>query len=170
MNKKIFYFLAFWCLCVCSGGFLTSCGDDEDEPKDGDLVERLQGTWYIDRMKISVLGQNMEFTADELKDESGYDRFYDETLKFDGEKGNGLSYSVDKNSILLPWYTEQGWWCQVSFSGSKMTMYYDLNYEGINMQLWTTYVKSGSRSSLSPAITSTNPEYLLPHILKSLPK
>ena len=51
-----------------------------------------------------------------------------------------------------------------------MTMYYDLNYEGINMQLWTTYVKSGSRSSLSPDITSTNPEYLLPHILKSLPK
>ncbi len=170
MNKKIFYFLAFWCLCVCSGGFLTSCGDDEDEPKDGDLVERLQGTWYIDRMKISVLGQNMEFTADELKDESGYDRFYDETLKFDGEKVNGLSYSVDKNSILLPWYTEQGWWCQVSFSGSKMTMYYDLNYEGINMQLWTTYVKSGSRSSLSPDVTSANPEYLLPHILKSLPK
>lgn len=116
---------------MCSVGLFSSCGDDNGEPKGDDLVEKLQGTWYFDVMKIKVAGQVLEFTADELKHESGYDGFYDEKLTFSGNRVNGLEYSVKKNSVLLPWYEEQDWWATVSFSGSKMTMYYSVYSEGV---------------------------------------
>lgn len=166
MKKRFFHFLTIFCVCLCCAPFFTSCGDDDDEPKDGDLVKKLQGTWQFELMKISVLGQTMEFTADELKQQGGYAGFYDETLDFNGDKVNGLAYSVDKNNILLPWYVEEQWWAQVSFSGSRMTMYYDVTYQGVNMQLWTTYVKSGSRTATSlPA--EADLQRLIPMLLES---
>lgn len=172
MQKKILKLLALLFVCLCGTGFLSSCGDDgddEDEPKGDDLVERLQGNWYFETMKISVMGQTIKMTADQLKGESGYDRFYDERLEFSGEKVNGLSYSVDKNMILLPWYTEQGWWGQVSFSGSRMTIYYSITEQGIPMQLWTTYVRSGSRGqTAAPADENAVP--MLPSILRACSK
>ena len=167
MKKRLFHFLTLICVCLCSAPLLTSCGDDDnDEPKDGDLVEKLQGTWHFERMKISVMGQNLEFTADQLKDDSGYAGFYDEVLSFSGSKVNGYDYSVDGNSLLLPWYVETGWWAQVSFSGSSMTMFYDINYQGVNMKLWSIYVKSGSRAQLAPAC-GEGFGCLLPHVIKS---
>ncbi|MBD9161898.1 MAG: hypothetical protein EGP67_11415 [Bacteroidales bacterium] len=142
--KKIFYWSTFLFVALCSVGLFSSCGDDNDEPKGDDLVEKLQGTWYFDVMKIKVAGQVLEFTADELKHESGYDGFYDEKLTFSGNRVNGLEYSVKKNSVLLPWYEEQDWWATVSFSGSKMTMYYSVYSEGVKMELWSVY-RSGTR-------------------------
>lgn len=51
---------------------------------------------------------------------------------------------MKKNSVLLPWYEEQDWWATVSFSGSKMTMYYSVYSEGVKMELWSIY-RSGTR-------------------------
>jgi len=144
--KKLFNYVALLAMCLTVSMAFVSCSDDdEDEPKGGDLVEQLQGTWNFDIMKVNVMGQTIEMDKDEIVDNTGYDRFYDDVLTFSGEKVNGTSYQVSGNKVMLPWYEELGWWASVSFSGNKMTMYYDINYEGAAMKMWITYVK-GSRS------------------------
>ncbi len=146
--KKLFKSLFIIACCVSLG--LTSCSKDDDdgpaEPKDDDLVEQLQGTWNFHLMKMNVMGQTIEMDLDDIKDNSGYDLFYDDVLTFRGEKVNGSYYEVDGNEIMLPWYVELDWWATVSFSGNKMTMYYNINYEGTPIKMWLTYAKSGSRS------------------------
>lgn len=129
----------------------SACSSSSDEPSGDDLVEKLQGTWVLDKMKMSVMGQTFEMTADELKNESGYNQFYDEVLRFSGDKVNGYDYQVKGNKVLFPWYEETNWWAKVSFSGSTMTMYFDINYEGVPMKMWGIYVKSGARSTLEPS-------------------
>lgn len=145
-------------LCLFSVS-LHSCGSDDDEPGAGaptgdDLVEMLQGTWTIEKMKVKTFGQTIELGIDDLKNYSGYSDFYDDVLSFNGNKVNGLSYSIDGNSILLPWYDET-WWTEVSFSGNQMTLYYNINYEGVPMELWAIYSKS-NRSSKSLNVANTN--------------
>lgn len=146
-------------LCLFSVS-LNSCGsDDDDEPGGEDpagnsLVEKLQGTWTFEKMKIKSFGQTIELDLDDLKNYSGYSDFYDDVLSFNGSKVNGMTYSIDGNNILLPWYDE-GWWAKVSFSGNQMTLYFNINYEGVAMELWTIYSKS-SKSSRSLDIATTN--------------
>jgi len=147
MKQIKFFGMLLACMSLALG--FTSCGDDDDEPKGDDLVENLQGSWTFSNMKLKVLGQTVEMDIDDIRDESGYDQFYDEYLNFNGNKVNGSTYRVDGNKLMLPWYEDLGWWGAVSFSGSKMTMYYDINYEGVDMELWITYVKSG-RSLMAP--------------------
>ncbi len=142
---------------------LNSCKDDDDEPGGGGspsgdlLVEKLQGTWTIEKMTVKSFGQTIEFDLDDLKNNTGYSNFYDDVLTFNGNEVNGLAYSVDGNKIMLPWYEDydEGWWATVSFSGNQMTMYYDINYEGVKMEMWITYTKSSKRS-ISIDVANTN--------------
>lgn len=148
MKQIKFFGMLLACLTLALG--FTSCGgDDEDEPKGDDLMENLQGSWEFSTMKVKVLGQTVEMDIDDIRDGSGYDQFYDEHLNFNGNKVNGSTYRVDGNKIMLPWYEDVSWWATVSFSGSKMTMYYDVNYEGLDVELWTTYVRSGRSGQVS---------------------
>lgn len=144
--KKLFNYFALLMMCLTVSVAFVSCGDDEDEPKGSNLEEQLQGTWNFQVMKISVMGQTIEMDIDDLKNNTGYNQFYDDVLKFSGSKVNGGTYKINGNKILLPWYESVDWWASVSFSGSKMTLYYDINYEGVPMKMWITYIKSGSRS------------------------
>lgn len=148
---KIFYDIMF----VVVASLFASCSSSSDEPSGDDLVEKLQGTWVLEKMKMSVMGQTIEMTADELKGESGYNEFYDDVLRFSGDKVNGYSYQVKGNKVLFPWYEEENWWAKVSFSGSTMTMYFDINYEGVPMKMWGIYVKSGARSTYDNADASS---------------
>jgi len=146
MKKETINLLALLAVCLFIGCAFTACGDDKkDEITSDDLVERLQGSWTFETMKINVMGQTIEMDADDLRDDTGYDQFYDEYLSFNGEYVNGSKYYVDGNKVLLPWYEELDWWSKVSFSGSKMTMYYDITSEGVRIKLWTVYVKGGGR-------------------------
>ena len=126
---------------------IVSCGSDkEDEPTGDSLMDKLQGTWTADYVKLNFMGQTMEMTFDEFKREFGYDAFYDDVLTFNGMKVNGSTYWIDGNKILLPWYEEAEWWQTVSFSGNKMTLYLDADLEGVRMKTWITYIKNGGRS------------------------
>lgn len=139
--KKFLNFFSLSLIVMIIAGF-ASCGDDKDEPSGNDLVDRLQGTWTIDKMKIQVLGQTFEYDLDDLKDETGYNQFYDEKLTFSGNKVNGQTYKVDGDRILLPYYESEDWWMKVSFSGSNMTLYMDITYQGVAMKMWVTYTKT----------------------------
>ena len=142
---------------------LAACGDDDDDnanssgsnsaanPQGDNLKEKLQGTWTVDVLKSVVMGQTIEMNRDELIANSGYDDFYDDVLTFNGTKVNGLDYQINGNKILLPWYSDLGWWMSVSFSGNKMTLYLDITYEGVPMKLWVTYAKNGSRATFDPS-------------------
>lgn len=157
MKKFLNYFCALLIGAMCLG--FASCGDDDDEPSGGsagtpsgtvtgsNLVEKLQGTWTFQKMKIQVMGQTVEMTRDELVGSTGYENFYDDVLTFSGSKVNGYDYQVDGNKILLPWYESQGWWQSVSFSGNTMILLLDVVYEGVPMKMWLTYVKTGSRAA-----------------------
>lgn len=142
---------------------LAACGDDDDDnaissgsnsaanPQGDNLKEKLQGTWTVDVLKSVVMGQTIEMNRDELIANSGYDDFYDDVLTFNGTKVNGLDYQINGNKILLPWYSDLGWWMSVSFSGNKMTLYLDITYEGVPMKLWVTYAKNSSRATFDPS-------------------
>lgn len=145
MKKLFLNYALLVMMSLCTGVMFTSCSDDEDEPKGDDLVEQLQGTWKFELMKMDVLGKKIEMDIDDIRDNSDADIFYDEVLSFSGQKVNGSAYTIQGNKILLPWYKELGWWMSVSFSGSKMTLYMDVEYEGVPIKLWATYKKSGSR-------------------------
>ncbi len=152
MKKNLFKIAAMLFVCFCCAGLLSSCGDDKDEPSGKNLQEQLQGTWVFSKMKVSLMGQTVEMDRDDIVDGSGYNEFYDDVLTFSGDKVNGLKYSIDGNKILLPWYEEQQWWAKVSFSGSTMVLNCNVVEEGIEMQMWITYVKSGSRSAVLPSV------------------
>lgn len=164
--KKLMKFMSMMAVCICAAGFFTSCSDDKDEPSSsssgGSLVssEQLDGTWTVKKMKMEVLGQTMEMTLEELKQNSGYSQFYDDVLTFSGNKVNGATYTRDGNRILLPWYEELGWWSTVSISGSEMTLFFDIVQEGVSMKLWTVYTKS--RASFD---VQTDGPALLPALL-----
>lgn len=148
MQNKFQKLATLLLVCVCCAGIFSSCekDDDDDSVQGSNLVEALQGTWNFQKMKVSVMGQTIEMNADDLKDETGYGAFYDETLTFSGNKVNGAEYEINGNKILLPYYVEQQWWAKVSISGSKLELYYNITEQGVSMQLWTIYTKKGSRS------------------------
>lgn len=163
--KKYSKYLQFICAMLIGvmSMNLVACGDDDDDnvnssgsnatsnPQGDQLKEQLQGTWTVDAMKIVVMGQTIELSYDDLVDNSGYDDFYDDVLTFNGTKVNGLDYQINRNKILLPWYSEMGWWMAVSFSGNKMTLYLDITYEGVPMKMWITYAKNSSRATFEPS-------------------
>lgn len=155
MNKllKLFSVLFIGALSV---GF-ASCGDDDGSAGSSGnaLVEQLQGTWKVDVMKVQAMGQTIEMNRDELSQISGYDKFYDEVLTFNGTKVNGLDYQINGNQILLPWYAESGWWHTVSFAGNKMTLFLAISYEDMPMKMWVTYVKTGSRADDVSAVKAS---------------
>ena len=162
MKKILLKLLCMSMLCFFSVS-LISCESDDDEPgvkntttkpTGENLVEALQGTWALEKIKVKCLGQTFEYDLDDLKTQSGNTVFYDDVLTFDGEKVNGLNYSIDGNNILLPWYDDT-WWAEVSFLGTQMTLYYNINYEGVKMEEWAIYSKSNS-SSRSSNISNTN--------------
>ena len=142
--KKFVNFFYMALIAVMSVGF-TSCGDDE--PKGDDLIEKLQGTWNFESMKIETMGQTIEMDIDDIKHNTGYDQFYDAVLRFDGEKVNGQPFTVKGNKILLPYYENEEWWMEVSFKGSNMTLYMNIDYQGVNMKAWTTYSRAGRSSA-----------------------
>lgn len=148
-------FLKFFCVLLIgalSAGFVSCSDDDEsDSPSGNNLVEKLQGKWTFEMMKMQVMGQTIEMNRDQISQSSGYDKFYDEVLTFNGSQVEGLDYQVNGNKILLPWYEDLGWWQTVSFSGNKMTLFLDTTYEGVPIKVWLTYVKNGSRAGFVPS-------------------
>lgn len=132
---------------VCLG--FASCSSDKDEPTGDQLIEKLQGTWRGETIKLQAMGQTMETTFDDAIKDSQYDYFYDAVLTFSGKTVNGYDYQVKGNKVLLPWYEELGWWEEVSFTGNKMVLYMDIVQDGVPMQMWFTYIKTSSRSTVA---------------------
>ena len=145
--NKLLKLLSVLFIGALSVGFASCSDDDAPAGPSGDaLVEQLQGTWTVDVMKVQAMGQAIEMNRDELLQNTGYDDFYDDVLTFNGTKVNGLDYQINGNQILLPWYAELGWWQTVSFAENTMTLFLAISYEGIPMNMWATYVKTGSRA------------------------
>lgn len=148
MKISIFKIMALLLMALISNTALTSCGNDkDDEPKDDNLKERLQGTWHFTKMKIKCMGQTMELSRDELLSSSNADYLYDDVLTFNDDNVNGSHYEIDGNKLLLPYYVDANWWCQVSFSGSQLVLYYDIMQDGIRIEEWA-YYNPGSRSGI----------------------
>lgn len=164
--KKFVNFFYMTLIAVMAVGF-TSCGDD-DEPKGDDLVEKLQGTWNFESMKIETMGQTIVMDIDDIRQNTGYDQFYDEVLRFDGNKVNGQPYTVKGNKILLPYYEDEEWWMEVSFKGSNMTLYMSIDYQGYNMKGWTTYSRAGRSSA--PVIVDNATNSVIDSVVKLISK
>ena len=150
MKKSIFRIMAMLFAAVVCSGVFTSCSDD-DEPSGDALKERLQGTWNFSKMKIKVADQTFELSGDDLKQASNADYIVDEVLSFNGDKVNGQYYEIKGNKILLPYYEEQNWWGEVSFSGSQLVFYYDITAEGMRVQEWAYYDPATRGASFIPA-------------------
>ena len=98
MKISIFKIMALLLMALISNTALTSCGNDkDDEPKDDNLKERLQGTWHLTKMKIKCMGQTMELSRDELLSSSNADYLYDDVLTFNDDNVNGSHYEIDGN-------------------------------------------------------------------------
>ena len=152
MKKFLKFICALLIGALCVG--FVSCSDDDDEndkPTGNNLIEKLQGKWTFEIMKLQAAGQTIEMNRDQIAQGSGFDNFYDDVLTFNGTKVNGLDYQINGNKILLPWYEDLGWWQSVSFSGNKMTLFLNVTYQDIPMKLWLTYVKNGSRAGFVPS-------------------
>lgn len=102
--------------------------------------------------------------ADEIRNGSGYENFYDESLSFSGTKVNGQTYKVDGNRVMLPWYTNLDWWAKVSFSKSQLIFEYDITQNGVNFKMWC-YYNSVSRAGSTTFSSDTDPS-LLPVLLQ----
>ncbi len=164
MKKNIYYLFALIALFTCSTTLFSACGDDEDSPSGDALIERLQGTWFFDKAKLNIMGQTIEMNADEIRNGSGYENFYDESLSFSGTKVNGQTYKVDGNRVMLPWYTNLDWWAKVSFSKSQLIFEYDITQNGVNFKMWC-YYNSVSRAGSTTFSSDTDPS-LLPVLLQ----
>lgn len=147
--KKIFRLTALILACLTGSFMFNSCSDDDGDGKSGpsssssaNIAENIEGTWTIEKMKMTVLGQTIEMSKEELSAASGYDRFYDDVLTFSNGKVNGLDYTLEDNRMLLPWYESVEWWADVTVTSSKLTLYYNITTEGVKMQLWTIYSRS----------------------------
>lgn len=153
--------IALIAIILCGSICIASCGDDKDEPSGDVLKERLQNYWTFERMRISVMGQTVELTPEELRKETDYNGdFYDDNLSFSGDRVNGLPYEINGNKILLPWYKDLDWWAQVSFDGSRMIMYYNVTNEGVDVEMWITYSSVNNHSN-SPQSRSSELSSLL---------
>ena len=150
MKKSIFKIMALLFVALFSSAVLSSCSDD-DEPSGDALKERLQGTWNFSKMKIKAAGQTFELSGDDLKQVSDADYLVDEVLSFNGDKVNGQYYEIKGNKILLPYYEEQNWWGEVSFSGSQLVLYYDITAEGMRVQECAYYAPATRGASFIPA-------------------
>ncbi|MGM9841215.1 MAG: hypothetical protein ACI31D_03330 [Candidatus Limisoma sp.] len=64
---------------------------------------------------------------------------------------NGQYYQIKGNKILLPYYEDQDWWGEVSFSGSQLVFYYDITAEGMRVQEWAYYDPATRSASFIPA-------------------
>ena len=150
MKKSIFKIMALLFVALFSSAVLSSCSDD-DEPSGDALKERLQGTWNFSKMKIKVAGQTFELGIDDLKQAGNADYVVDEVLSFNGDKVNGQYYEIKGSKILLPYYEDQDWWAEVSFSGSQLVLYYDITAEGMRVQEWAYYDPATRGASFIPA-------------------
>lgn len=119
--KKLYYFLAVMLLALVSVG-VTSCGDDDDEPKSSDLV----GTWQL--KAIDEDGATYESLVQFTKNGkwNSVDIYTDEVgVQVEVEQG---TYTVSGNRITVS-YTEDGQTLNESFTyevkGDKLMLTYD---------------------------------------------
>lgn len=119
--KKLYYFLAVMLLALVSVG-VTSCGDDDDEPKSSDLI----GTWQL--KAIDEDGATYESLVQFTKNGkwNSVDIYTDEVgVQVEVEQG---TYTVSGNRITVS-YTEDGQTLNESFTyevkGDKLMLTYD---------------------------------------------
>lgn len=95
-------------LCVC----FVSCGDDDDDEFGGDsseLISKLQGIWEFYSGKETVMGMTITMDRSSLKEMKksmeqmmgSRVEFWDETLNFNGNKVNGVNYTLKGSELIL---------------------------------------------------------------------
>lgn len=101
MNKRKILNLFFYLMTIVALSCFTSCSDsDGDGPKIDQ--DQLEGTWDFEFGKMNVAGQTVTIDKDDLGDlasEMGVSGFYDQTLRFSGNRCNGQHYTVDGNKF-----------------------------------------------------------------------
>lgn len=100
--------MAMFMVVMLSTG-MSSCGgsdDEEDEYLGGGsqsaLVDKLQGTWDIYSGTMSYEGMTITIDRNTFyRYKPANMEFWDATLKFNGNKVNGESYTLNGNQLLI---------------------------------------------------------------------
>lgn len=155
--KRILNYLSILITVIALNAVAVSCGSNgSEESDDNNLLISLKGSWELQLITINADGQSYNLTMDDLKDDPEDPFMVDQTLTFSGQKVNNYPFKIDGNRLMLPWYEELGWWAEVSFSGSKkMTLYYDVVVDGIQMKIWSYYVKTRS-NDINPGLIESS--------------
>lgn len=90
-------------IALLSVGFVSCSSDDDDDTgSNSELMEKLQGTWVVDKAIMNIMGQTMEVGREELLSYMPSNTYaWDETLSFSGNKVNGVSYTLKGKQLLM---------------------------------------------------------------------
>ena len=129
--QKLLSILLMVALACCFNACSDDDGDGDDEPG-GDLKSELQGTWGFDHATVKVMGQTVSFGKnylDELADYIGADFFWDETLKFSGNKCNGIEYEIKGTKFRFKGteYAEMGLEATIEIKSGILHFCYDMS-------------------------------------------
>lgn len=101
----------FWLLMICLSFTLTltSCGSDDDDDNGGvnpnnntEVTGKLEGVWEIYNGSMNFMGQKIVIDKNTMMDYVPDNvTIWDETLRFSGNKVNGVDYTVKEGYILI---------------------------------------------------------------------
>lgn len=106
MKKELFKHFMLVMLIAFMGVGMTSCGDDDDTPKE--VQKELEGSWVFDHGTTSTMGYTISISRAELQkyaQQMGV-RIWDETLDFKGGKVNGAQYVYDNGTFYFKDYAD----------------------------------------------------------------
>ena len=141
MNKKNLWRMLSMMIILLSICF-TSCEKDDSDNLDSqakELMSDLQGEWNFFSGTETVMG--MTITIDqtfltEMKSAIGSNiKIWDETLNFNGNKLNGVKYTLKNNQLILEGMEEfKGITISIqSVTSSTLVLHEIINMEGLNI-------------------------------------
>ena len=134
MDKKLQKLLSIL-LMVALACCFNACSDDDgdgDDAPGGALKSEIQGTWGFDHATVKAMGQTVSFGKNdlgELADYIGADGFWDETLKFSGDKCNGIEYEIKGNKFRFKGteYAEMDLEATIEIKSDMLHFCYDMS-------------------------------------------
>ena len=95
---------------------LSSCGIDDDEPlNDGDVTLLMGDTWQFQKATVSVAGQNLEMSYNDvlkyMKEQAGTDKIIvlDEKLQFTEDE---MIFVNTGDKVKYRYYSNGKFWCE----------------------------------------------------------
>lgn len=150
MNKKNLWCVSTMVMVILFSFCLTSCDKenaDDTDSQGNELVTKLQGEWEFFSGKETVMGMTITINQsflEEMKSMMGPNiTIWDETLEFNGNKINGIKYTLKNNQIIMEGMEEfEGFTITIqSVSSSILVLHETINIEGMDITAEMEYHK-----------------------------